>query len=191
MPFGGGIPAVADMNGDGIDDLVGMFYTVFGVTSGNTGEPLFPPAFLWSPNYFGALAGSGGTELLVTPAQHRAANLTDGTSTQRKFTGFGLRLYYSGNLSQAALSEAPSIVGVDAQPAEGGLWQITEAELARVIFAAFVMPTHWADLTGHAYRVSGVQRVRDLRLCACHRRMRGHVRAFGRHVHRRQRVHDR
>jgi len=35
MPFGGGIPAVADVNGDGIDD------------------PIFPPAFLWSPNYFG------------------------------------------------------------------------------------------------------------------------------------------
>jgi hypothetical protein len=53
MPFGGGIPAVADVNGDGVDDLVGMFYTVYGVTSGNTGEPIFPPAFLWSPNYFG------------------------------------------------------------------------------------------------------------------------------------------
>jgi outer membrane protein assembly factor BamB len=53
MPFGGGIPAVADMNGDGIDDLVGMFYTVYGVTSGNTGEPVSPPAFLWSPSYLG------------------------------------------------------------------------------------------------------------------------------------------
>lgn len=29
MPFGGGIPAVADMNGDGIDDLVQMFFTVY------------------------------------------------------------------------------------------------------------------------------------------------------------------
>jgi hypothetical protein len=53
MPFGGGIPAVADVNGDGIDDLVQMFYTVYGVASGSTGEPVFPPAFLWSPNYFG------------------------------------------------------------------------------------------------------------------------------------------
>jgi outer membrane protein assembly factor BamB len=53
MPFGGGIPAVSDMNGDGIDDLVGMFFTVYGVTDGNTGGPVFPPAFLWSPNYFG------------------------------------------------------------------------------------------------------------------------------------------
>ena len=53
MPFGGGIPAVADMNGDGIDDLVGLFATVYGVTSGNTGDPVFPPAFLWGTNYFG------------------------------------------------------------------------------------------------------------------------------------------
>jgi outer membrane protein assembly factor BamB len=53
MPFGGGIPAVADVNRDGIDDLVQMFFTVYGATSGNTGEPAFQPAFLWSPSYFG------------------------------------------------------------------------------------------------------------------------------------------
>jgi len=53
MPFGGGIPSVADMNGDGVDDLVQMFFTVYGCIAGNTGEPIFPPAFLWSPNYFG------------------------------------------------------------------------------------------------------------------------------------------
>ena len=53
MPFGGGIPAVADMNGDGIDDLVAMFYTVYGAVNGATGDPLFPPAFLTGQNYFG------------------------------------------------------------------------------------------------------------------------------------------
>jgi hypothetical protein len=84
-------------------------------------SPVFFPGRMWSPNYFGALSGSGGTRLLVTPAQYRAANLAAGTSTQRKFTGLNLRLYYSGNLSQAALSEAPSIVGVDAQPDAGGV----------------------------------------------------------------------
>ncbi|MDW8366667.1 MAG: FG-GAP-like repeat-containing protein, partial [Abditibacteriales bacterium] len=51
--FGGGIPSVADVNGDGVDDLVQMFHTVYGAISGNTGEPIFPPAFLWGPNYFG------------------------------------------------------------------------------------------------------------------------------------------
>jgi hypothetical protein len=53
MPFGGGIPAVADINGDGIADLVEMFYTVYGVINGATGEPLYPPAFMTGPNYFG------------------------------------------------------------------------------------------------------------------------------------------
>ena len=78
-------------------------------------SPVFFPGRMWSPNYFGALAGNGGTQLLVTPAQHRVANLVAGTSTQRKFTGLDLRLYYSGDLSQAALSDAPTIVGVDAR----------------------------------------------------------------------------
>ena len=84
-------------------------------------SPVFFPGRMWNPNYFGALAGSGGTQLLVTPAQHRVANLVDGTSTQRKFTDLNLRLYYSGDLSQAALSDAPSLVSVDAQPDAGGV----------------------------------------------------------------------
>jgi uncharacterized delta-60 repeat protein len=82
---------------------------------------VFYPARMWSPNYFGALAGSGGTELLVTPTQHRAANFVDGSSTRRSFSSLNVRLYYSGNLSQAALSEAPTIVGLDAQPDAGGV----------------------------------------------------------------------
>jgi len=78
-------------------------------------SPVFYPSRMWSPNYFGALAGSGGTQLLVTPAQHRIASLADGTSTERKFTNLDLKLFYSGNLSQAALSDAPSIVAVSDQ----------------------------------------------------------------------------
>jgi hypothetical protein len=53
MPFGGGLPAVADVSGDGIDDLVHEFWTLYGVISGKTGEPIFPPAFLWGPKHFG------------------------------------------------------------------------------------------------------------------------------------------
>ena len=79
------------------------------------------PMRMWTANYFGALAGTGGTQLLVTPAQHRAADVAIGTSTQRRHTDLDLRLFYSGNLSQAALSDAPSIVGVDAQPDAGGV----------------------------------------------------------------------
>ena len=69
---------------------------------------------MFTPNYFGALAGSGGTRLLVTPAQHRAVDFVLGTSTQRKYTGLDLQLFYSGDRSKAALSNAPTIVGVEA-----------------------------------------------------------------------------
>jgi hypothetical protein len=78
-------------------------------------SPVFYPGRMWSPNYFGALSGSGGTQLLVTPAQHKVASLTDATSTEREFTNLNLQLFYSGNLSQAALSDAPSITGVSDQ----------------------------------------------------------------------------
>lgn len=47
-----------------------------------------------------------------------------------------------------------NIAGVDAQPAKGRLWEITAQELERVIFAAFVLPTFWADLTGQQYRIA-------------------------------------
>jgi hypothetical protein len=76
-------------------------------------SPVFYPGRLWTPNYFGALSGNGGTQLLVTPAQHRVASIAGGTSTQRRYTALDLRLFYSGNLSKAALSEAPSIVGIE------------------------------------------------------------------------------
>ena len=62
--------------------------------------PVFYPGQLFTPNYFGALAGTGGTQLLVTPAQHRVASLAAGTSTQRRYTALDLRLFYSGNLDQ-------------------------------------------------------------------------------------------
>ena len=84
-------------------------------------SPVFFPMRLSSVSYFGALAGLGGTNLLVTPAQHRVADATLGTSTLRRYTNLDLRLFYSGNLTSAALSDAPSIVSIDAQPASGGV----------------------------------------------------------------------
>ena len=47
-----------------------------------------------------------------------------------------------------------NLAGVDAQPRDDGSWEITGDELQRVVFAAFVDPTSWADLTGQAYRIS-------------------------------------
>ncbi len=82
-------------------------------------SPVFYPMKLWSPNYFGDLAGTGGTNLLVTPAQHKsdstAADPLERTAVQRKFTGLDLELFYSSNLTAAALSDAPTIVDVQAQ----------------------------------------------------------------------------
>ncbi|MEO8070409.1 MAG: hypothetical protein ABI652_03335, partial [Acidobacteriota bacterium] len=83
-------------------------------------SPYFFPMRPWTVNYFGILAGYGTTGLLVTPVQHRAANLATGTSTQRQFTGLDLRLYYSGNFTDVSLSAAPTIGKVDAQQAGVG-----------------------------------------------------------------------
>ena len=70
-------------------------------------SPVFFPMRLSTVNYYGALGGSGGTSLLVTPAQHRVADVALGTSTLRRYSGLDLRLFYSGNLTAAALSDAP------------------------------------------------------------------------------------
>ena len=79
-------------------------------------SPVFFPMRL-TTSTTSARSAAGGTNLLVTPAQHRVADTTLGTSTQRKYTDLDLRLYYSGNLTSAALSDAPTIVSVDAQAA--------------------------------------------------------------------------
>jgi len=107
-------------------------------------SPVFFPMRPWTVNYFGSLGGNGATSLLVTPAQHRAADIALGTSARRTFNNLNLRLFYSGNLSQAALSDAPSIVAVDAQPDGGGV-----AFTARVVGdpAAAVYQV-WVTYTG-------------------------------------------
>ena len=85
-------------------------------------SPVFFPMRLWTSNYFSALAVvDGGTNLLVTPAQHRALDAAN--STLRQYSGLALRLFYSDltaitdNANKAAfLSDAPTIVRVDAVP---------------------------------------------------------------------------
>ena len=79
-------------------------------------SPVFYPMRLWSPNYFGALGEHGGTNLLITPAQHKSDPANAGKSIQRKYTGLDLKLFYSGNLTTAALSDAPTIVDVQTEP---------------------------------------------------------------------------
>jgi hypothetical protein len=82
-------------------------------------SPVFYPMRLWTPNYFGALGGLGGTNLLVTPVQHKTDNPSLGTSIQRAYTALDMKLFYSGNLTSAALSDAPTIVDVQTQTGSG------------------------------------------------------------------------
>jgi hypothetical protein len=55
---------------------------------------------------------------------------------------------------RSLLCEEQNAAGVAAQPAEDGRWRITAKELNDVIFAAFIWPTVWADLTGVSYAIS-------------------------------------
>ena len=105
--------------------------TVFPLTGAPTTElrgvhtpfssPVFFPMRLWTSNYFSALSGGNGTNLLVTPAQHRALDATN--STLRQYSELGLRLFYSDltaitdpDNKAAFLSDAPTIVRVDTLP---------------------------------------------------------------------------
>jgi outer membrane protein assembly factor BamB len=52
MPFGGGLPAATDVNNDGVDDLVQLFYVIYAAISGDTGKPIFPPALVTDAAHF-------------------------------------------------------------------------------------------------------------------------------------------
>ena len=85
------------------------------------GSSLFYPMRPWSINYWGGLAGTGATSLLVTPAQHRSVDIAQALSTRRAYSNMDLRLYYSGKLGKAALSDALSIVSVNAVQSGNGV----------------------------------------------------------------------
>jgi CSLREA domain-containing protein len=78
-------------------------------------DVFFPPQ-PWTPNYFGALSGSGSTRLHVTPVQHRSESPQ---MTRRKFSGnMKFRLFYTGQIPVGpGLSAPPTITGVDASHA--------------------------------------------------------------------------
>ncbi|MGH2473642.1 MAG: PxKF domain-containing protein [Candidatus Limnocylindrales bacterium] len=114
-------------------------------------SPVFYPMKLWSPNYFGALGTNGGTNLLVTPVQHRTDDATLGTSVQRRYTGLDLKLFYSSNLTDAALSDAPTIVDVAAQRTGSDI-----AFTAQVIGdPAAAIHSVWVTWTGKTGTASG------------------------------------
>ena len=87
-------------------------------------SPVFYPMRTWTANYFGELGGSGGTNLIVTPVQHRSDPAHANRSIRRAFEDLDLRLFYldtptflaaeGGDFAGAALADAPTIVDVSA-----------------------------------------------------------------------------
>ena len=73
---------------------------------------VFFPVQPWSVNSLDAIGGAGATRLGVTPVQH----ISDGptTSKRRVFSNLDFRLFYSNDLTAAALAAPPTITGVDA-----------------------------------------------------------------------------
>ncbi len=63
-------------------------------------------------------------------------------------------LYHDSWPGRSLLCAENNAAGVDAQPTEDGQWTITTSELSTIIFACFLDPTLWADLTGVNYRIA-------------------------------------
>ncbi len=128
-------------------------------------SPVFYPMRLWSPNYFGALGGQGGTNLLVTPVQHKNDPANPGKSIQRKFTGLDLQLFYSDNLTTAALSDAPTIVDVQTETGPGGVTFTAQVvgDPSAAIHGVWVTVTGGAAAPAHGRRStsSRTPRIRD------------------------------
>ena len=85
-------------------------------------SPVFYPMRMWTSNYFGEF-DSGGTNLIVTPVQHRFDPANAQRSIRRVFSNLNLRLFYAdaptllgGAHADAALADAPTIVDAHATP---------------------------------------------------------------------------
>jgi parallel beta-helix repeat protein len=66
---------------------------------------VFFPTRPWTTSFFGELGNApGGTQLHVTPVQHRSSSPT---MTRRAFSSLGLQLFYSGNLSSYCPGTSP------------------------------------------------------------------------------------
>ena len=120
-------------------------------------SPVFYPMRLSAPNYFGALVPGGTTNLLATPAQHRATGLNDGSAILRTYSNLNLRLFYSHYTGPSAASGPPTITGVNTVVASGN-----------VTFTAHVVgdPSAgiqqvWVTYTGHANAWESVDLIQD------------------------------
>jgi hypothetical protein len=109
---------------------------------------------MWTSNYFGELGGSGGTNLIVTPVQHRTDPANALRSIRRVFDDLDLRLFYAdaptllgGDHANAALADAPTIVDVDAT-ADGSDIVFSAQVLGDPSAALHEVWVVWTDGTG-------------------------------------------
>ncbi len=112
--------SVVDVHGAGTVPVVPLTATA-GTELGGThlgfGSPTFYPERPWSVNYFDELAGSGGvTNLLLTPAQHRAISAGGDSALLRLYQSLDVRMYYLDSSvapdASVATALAPSISDV-------------------------------------------------------------------------------
>ena len=99
----------------GVVPLTGAPATEFSEVHRTFDSPVFFPRRLASVNTYGAIAGDGGTRLLVTPAQYRSDSAY--TSVERRYSSTDFRLMYSANIARygdnvPALAAPPTITGV-------------------------------------------------------------------------------
>src|SRR4029079_14950973 len=103
-----------------VKPFIGAPGTEFGGAQTPFTSPTFYPGRMWAASYFAELSG-GATNLSVTPAHHRVANVGASTAIRRLYSSLDLRLFYADasgpNAASAALATAPSISRVLASAA--------------------------------------------------------------------------
>ncbi len=99
------------------ENVVTPLVSAPGTESSGAQTPLtstsFTPARIWSVSHFGELSGGTGTNLVVTPAQHRVQTSGDPTAIRRVYDDVDLRLFYA-EPSDPVFALAPSVLAVSA-----------------------------------------------------------------------------
>ena len=120
----------------------------------------FYPSKPWTVNYFANLADAMGgvTRLMLTPAQFKSSSPDSLTGVLRTFASLDFRLYYSRDLSQAALAAPPSLAQVAADDVGGGniLFRVYATDPLADVQAV------WVTYTGINRPLAGLWRSLDL-----------------------------
>ncbi len=120
----------------------------------------FYPSKPWTVNYFANLADAVGgvTRLMLTPAQFKSSSPASLTGVLRTFASLDFRLYYSRDLSQAALAAPPSLAQVAAENVGGGNIQFRVHATDPLADVQAV----WVTYTGITGPLAGLWRSLDL-----------------------------